>query len=352
MAQITILKQLQSEIDAEARLVIDLAKAVATTGICADQKTIINLYVALKSKPLAILVGPDQTGKIALVQYLAKSLVDNHYSRCQIVAGHPWWASTCDNVAAHVETHTRFATEKMLAVIEEASQPENRQSVFIACITRISPAELQSFFTEVSFQLHHGQLMRLGQAHFSEPIPFPSNLFLIGTMDTASFDWWDNDLLSNTTIIQVTQVSTQSCPLPDRRVLLDEREFLLSCIRNRNVAYRKITTVLKWQRRPFSSLLQIETILRKYAVSLPSSIMDEVMIYLANSWSRSGVGLFHPFPTRNLAIALDLAIAQILLPHAADAIRHLERIHGQLRAILSAQFPCSTAFLTALTTQG
>ena len=359
MVQMTILKQLQpqnyggsSKSNAEAGPVIDLARTAAMLGICADQMAIVNLYVALKSKPLAILTGPAQSGKIALVQCLAKSLVDSNCSRCQMIAGHPWWAGACDNVAAHVEVHTRFATEKMLSVIEEASQPENRQHVFIACISRISPAELLSFFTEVGFQLHHGQLMRLGCAHFSEPIPFPSNLFLIGTMDTATFDWWDNDLLSSATIIQGAQASTLSCPSPDKTASLDEREFLQSCIRNTDAAYRKITTVLKWQRQPFCSLLQIEVILRKHAVSLPNSMIDDVMIYLANSWSRLGIGLFHSSPTHNLAIALDLAIAQVLLPYAADTIRRLEIVRRQLRDILTTQFPCSAAFVTALAMQG
>jgi hypothetical protein len=73
---------------------------------------------------------------------------------------------------------------------------------------------------------------------------------------------------------------------------------------------------------------------------------DEVMIYLANSWSRSGNGLFHPSPDRNLAIA------QILLPRAADAIRNLETLRNRLKIILAGQFLRSDAFVTALADQG
>lgn len=113
-----------------------------------------------------------------------------------------------------------------LVRIGEAIQPENSQRVFIACFTRISPAELLSFLTEVAFQLQHGQLIRFGDAHFSEPITFQNNLSLVGTMDTPSFDWWDSDLLLHTTVIQWPQMSVPSCPLPRNIDRLEDRTFL------------------------------------------------------------------------------------------------------------------------------
>jgi hypothetical protein len=80
-------------------------------------------------------------------------------------------------------------TEKLLYVIEEASQPENAQQVFVVGLTHISPAELLSFFTEIAYQMPHNRIMRLGDAHLSTPVPFPPNLLLIGTMDTMDFNW-------------------------------------------------------------------------------------------------------------------------------------------------------------------
>jgi len=262
-----------------------------------------------------------------------------------MITGHPWWAERSDDVARHTGFHTRFSTEKILSIIEEAAQPGNSHQVFIACLTRISPAELLSFFTEVAFQLQNGQMMRLGDTHLSEPISFPSNLRIIVTMDTLSFDWWDSDLLLSTTIIQWPQASFLSGPMFNRGVLLEEREFLQSCIRGREAAYRKVFPVLKRQRQPLYPLLQVEAILKRYISSLELAT-DEVMIYLANSWSRLGNGLFHPAPDRNLAIA------QILLPRAADAIRGLETLRNRLEFILADQFLRSTAFLKALAAQG
>ena len=336
-----------THLDPETTLIAALHAAMQGNGAFVSSVEIANFYVALKSKPLAVLAGPAQSGKRALVRSLAQSLVGRESLRVQIFSGHPWWAEGCDALAEHTRLHERFSTEKMLSVIEEARQPDNAHQIFIACLTQISPAELLSFFTEVAFQLQHEQIMRLGDTHFSEPIPFPPNLRMIGTMDTSSFDWWDSDLLLSTTVIRWPQSSVLPAPLFNQGILLEEHEFLDSCIRGRNAAYHKVYPVLKQQRQPLYPLLQVEAILKRYVSSM-ELVRDEIMIYLANSWSRSGDGLFHPLPDCNLAIALDLAIAQTLLPRAADAIRNLKSLRNRLRIILSGRFLRSAAFVTAL----
>ena len=70
----------------------------ATPGACfaADPGAIINFYVSLKCKPLLLLAGPSQSGKIALVQCLALALtggnawaVPVHARSCLV--GRPEW---------------------------------------------------------------------------------------------------------------------------------------------------------------------------------------------------------------------------------------------------------------------
>jgi hypothetical protein len=341
-----------TQADHEAVFIASLHEAMIENGISVGQAEITNFYVALKSKPLAILTGPAQSGKIALVQGLAQSLVERESLHVQIFTGHPWWAERCVDIANHTRLHERFSTEKMLSIIEDAGQPDNANQVFIACLTRISPAELLSFFTEASLQLQNGQIIKLGDTHLSEPIPFSSNLRLIGTMDTPSFDWWDNDLLLSTTVIQWPQASILHDPMFNRGILLEEHEFLQSCILSRDMAYRKMLPVLQQQRQPLYSLLQVGAVLEKYIAVSMDRILDEVMIYLANSWSGLGHGLFHSSPDRNLAIALDLAIAQILLPRAADAIQSIETLRTRLNIVFADQFRRSTAFVSALSVQG
>lgn len=190
--------------------------------------------------------------------------------------------------------------------------------------------------------------MRLGDVHFSEPIPFPPNLFLIGTMDTRNFDWWDRDLLANTTVIQTTTTTVPIYKHPQGSNISGEREFLNVRIRNRQAAYYKIHAILGQQQQPLRPLMQIETLLRVQVGSILYWPMDETIGYLANSWSRLGNGLFSPCIPENLAIALDLAFSQILLPRVVDRIRRFDHLREQLHNILAGRFPHTKAFINSL----
>lgn len=334
-----------SPMDEEVRFVSRLVSQVREAGICPDAIPIINLYVALKSKPMAILAGPAASGKLALIHCLSRALLGGDCLQCQMMAGHPWWANNSDNLATLTDLHTRFIIEKLFAVLEEASQPENRYKVFIVCLAHITPAELLSYFSEVAYQLQSGYLMRIGDMHLSAPIPFPPNLFLIATMDTPSFRWWDSDLMSGATVINWSTGKT--CIPALTSWPSSERRFLLSSVRDLQSAYRKFHSLAGMNKQPANALLQAEAALREYNVPLPGSVMDDVVKYLANAWSSSGQGLFDSRPSRNLAIALDLAIAQILLPHAAGHLSASSEVVKPLQQILDVGFPYSAEFLEA-----
>lgn len=354
---ITVQSSLQAhprlQSDSEQETVSHLIRVATEAGIQVDPISIINFYVALKSKPLVILTGPAHSGKIAVIQGLAQVLMGADPFRCQMMVGHVWWAGQSGDVGLFTEAQTRLNTSKMLDLIEEALQPENAHKVFIAYLTRISPAELTDFFAEVAFQLQHGQLMRLPGAHLTEPVPYPPNLFVIGTMDTARFDWWDADMLSRTTIIhwpgrcaiegEVTTRRPQTAAVPG-----GESEFLHSCIRSERAAHLKLRRILGWQSRAIQPLFQVGGLLKKYAIQWPDAVISEAMIYLANAWSSEDGGLFDQAVSRNLAIALDLVMAQTLLPRVSEAIRHSTALQRQLKGALNGQFSRSAAFLESL----
>lgn len=338
---------LPTQLDHEVEIIASLTQAAGEAGIGLDRNAIANIYVSLKSKPLAILIGPKLIGKIALIRRLAQFLTESDYRQCQMMAGHPWSFEKSENVALFAEAQMRFNTDKLLSIVEDAWHPENAHRVFIACITRISPAELLSFFTEVALQIRNGQIMQLGDVHFSKSIPFPPNLFIIGTMDTVSFEWWDSDLLSETNIIQLAGSSAFTCPSEDGPVCLDAREFLSSCVRAKQAAYCRIHSILRRLRQPLRPLLMIDALLKAYNVPLSNLAIEDAIIYLANSWSRLGNGLFDPETPKNLAITLDLVILQILLPRAVDKLHHLGILREQLLGVLADQFPRSYAFVAA-----
>jgi hypothetical protein len=340
----------RTELDGERHVVTHLIETVARAGVGTDPISIVNFYVALKAKPLAILAGPAQSGKIALVHSLAQVLTGGEPLRCQMMVGHAWWAGASREVALFTEAQTRFNTDKILALIEEAWKPENGNRMFLACLTRISPAELMGFFSEVAFQLRHGQIMRLPTAHLSEPIPYPPNLFLVGTMDTARLGESDEDLLSMTTIIHWAGSEVEAA-WPSYHVEAipnGESEFLRSLVRDERAARLKLQHVLGKRLPAVWLLVRIEALLRQQMADPPPSVPGEAMIYLANAWSRRGAGLFAPSPTTNLEIALDLSIAQSVLPHAQASIQRSPALREELRATLNGKFPRSAALLAGL----
>ncbi|GEM_PF-124702 len=332
----------------ECDKVTGLIDRAAEMGLQADPASIVNCYVALKSKPLAILIGPSESGKLALVQSLV-SVLGGESLHCQILDGHAWWAGQTGNVGLFAEAQTRLIAGKILALIEEAWQPENAQRVLIACLMRISPDELRGFFSEVAFQLRHGQIMHLPCAHLTEPIPYPPNLLLIGTMDSARFDWTDKVLLSKTTIIDWPHTAPASIKcIPRRTGMLDgESMFLRSCIRDLISARRQVHRLLRGQRQALRPVLHVEQLLRHHGIYLPSSIRDEIAVYLANAWSLEGVGLFDRNNRMNTEVAYDFAMAQIILPHLAEIIQASPPLRGELRAALE-PFPHAGAFMDNL----
>ena len=163
-----------TQLDHELEMITGLTHPAGGAAISLDNTAIINMYVALKSKPLAILTGPKQTGKIELIHRLAHILTESENRQYQVMAGHPWSFEKSQNVALFTEAQTRFNTDKLLAMVEEAWRPENACRVFIACITRISPAELLSFFTEVAYQIRNRVLRTSRRCTFFEASPIPS----------------------------------------------------------------------------------------------------------------------------------------------------------------------------------
>ncbi len=77
----------------------------------------------------------------------------------------------------------------------------------------------------------------------------------------------------------------------------------------------------------------------------PSSVTNDVVIYLSNAWTNKGNGLFDASLSKNLDIALDIAISQIVLPLGWKAIRQLENLRNSLEDVISGHYPCSHKFL-------
>ena len=93
------------------------------------------------------------------------------------------------------------------------------------------------------------------------------------------------------------------------------------------------------------AVMLVRCILQKHGFEFSLALLDEVILYLANAWSAQGNGIFDPSASRNLVIASDLALAQLVLPHSLEAIWSSEILQTELYSILEEYLPRSRGFL-------
>lgn len=322
--------------DEEQTLLNNLGNLLAKQGLQVDKGSLAHFYVTLKSNKSLLLAGPAQSGKRTLVESVGEILTDDPL-QAQFMVGHARWASQSQNVTQFVEAQEQWNKQRLMVLLEEAIRPENVDRLYIACLHQISPAELHNLFSSPGLLLFNEL----------DPIPFPSNFRLIGTMDTNRFPWWTPELLSHTTVIQWHPRSIpyryQSSPLDSGAGKI----FLRACIKHEQIAYPRLLQIFDNQ-QPFQWLIQVVSLLHDYGVNVPRDAVNQAIVFLANSWTQDGRGLFASSLSENLLVAYDLTIGQYILPWIATTKHAGLPLNRQIERLFNGRFPYAAAFLETL----
>ncbi|MFQ6059088.1 MAG: hypothetical protein ACE5MB_09465 [Anaerolineae bacterium] len=160
------------------------------------------LIAALLSHRHLILSGPAGIGKCQLAYALALSIAQGRQSRVCLLQGHPWWAARTGNIGHFVELQTEFSVWRLAYFMESAlhgqrpsarAQTEGDTDDYVACVTRMSPAEVEFYFGVVSQWL-------LGSARDSVgSVP----IRLIGTYDSSTPPDLDDQILRTTALVHL-----------------------------------------------------------------------------------------------------------------------------------------------------
>ena len=341
--------QVQAErpADPEVAFVDRLVQSASRAGVQADRASIVDFYVAVKSQPLAVLIGARNTGKVALVKALASALTGSDPQRRQSMIGHAWWAAGSGNVSLFTEAQSRFNAEKILSLIEEARRPTNAHRVHIACLLRISPAELSGLFTPLALQFRQTRRAYLLAAELIEPVLFPANFLLIGTMDTAAPDWLLGDHGPNAVILHrmKTEIGLSSVsPLIDSSPA-EEFDFCKVCIHDERSACQRLRQILGRDTQPLRPLLQIEALLQHSGVRVGRSEYSQAVVYLANAWSANVAGLFERGARPNMRAAMDIAIERMLLSYTGEISLGPADLSQALRKVVGDDYPRAASVL-------
>ncbi len=328
----------------ESQFLEFILASVFRDGVSTDPHHVVNFYVALKSKPLVILSGPASGGKAQMVRSVARVITGGVATRFQEMSGHAWWAARSENLSAFTRMQERFISGKITALLYEACNPDHLNTPFILSINHMSPAELDSLFIDLARQLQQGELNRLLSEDFPLPLPFPPNLHAIGTIDMPIFNWFDNAaLLSQATVIhwptgeERSMPGRPSSPSPPQ---VDTQVFNTARFHRVSEAQAKLGKFLAWREHFQPVLIHLAGWLLKHGVQVPSRvIMDEAAIYMANAFSKQDVGLFASDTTQNLRVALDFALAQIVLPRAWKELCRSDLLREIISDQLGEEFP-------------
>jgi hypothetical protein len=332
--------------DTELEMVKVLVDRTLEAGILSKTVEVINFYISFKSESLIILKGPATSGKLEFVRLFAQSVIGEDNYQLQMMVGHPYWASGSLNVAMFTAAQSRFNTAKILTLVEEAWRRRNRQKVYIACLVRISPGEIESYFSENAIKTDDKHLVQLPYAFSHLPIPFPPNLYIVGTMDTPRITCSSELLHSNAAILNWPgRCADGNKRINDKGNKSCENIFLQSCVRNEYAARSKLRKILGWGLVGLEKLSVVENLLGDYGIEISTRARAQVLVYLANAWTKMYAGLFHPSPTENLNIALDLAVSQTLLPHMGKIVVQREGLTQRLISELGKQWPLTFANL-------
>ena len=234
-----------------------------------------------------------------------------------------------------VEAQTRLNKNALFGLIEEVWLPAQQHRPFVACLERISPAELDSFFTPEGLDLLYRQFLG-GRATKGLPqLPLPPNLTLIATLDAERFRWWDTSLTGSVLVAPwpAAAFRASSRPWAWERPGLCGGSFLQDSIRGPDPAHARLRQLLPSTAIPFKRLLEVANALEEVGICVPRAVMNRVTVFAATAWNRTDTGLFCAEPLANLDCALQLGIIQHVLPWLA-ATRQPADVRARALALL------------------
>lgn len=131
-----------------------------------------------------VLYGPPGTGKTRCIELAVKSLKEqNRLGRFELVQFHRRFSYE-DFIEGYVPTRTGFKRKDgIFKDFCKTASDKERIDVFV--IDEMNRADLASTLGEVLYALEDRNTRKVRTAHFGEEFTIPTNLFLVGTMNTA-----------------------------------------------------------------------------------------------------------------------------------------------------------------------
>lgn len=318
-------------------------------------------YVALKTKPFAILSGVSGTGKTKMAELLAEGLTGPHPAQFRLIPVRPDWADSTPLFGYHNVLANRYVSTPFLDLVRTAGLPENRGRAYFVCLDEMNLSRVEHYLADYLSALES----RARRIPLHEDVPdliLPHNFFLTGTVNVDE----TTHAFSRKVLDRANTLDFEAAPrlleaLSAQKGIADldatpaerQRVFLQGRVSHVGRARERLSQIgAAFPGRALTALQALNDRLYPHRLHFAYRVRDDVLLFLANSFDlETGQGLLLPDVEDNFALALDLQVHQKVLPKLNGVAEQIDALLAELLAWAEA-LPRTAAKLARMRAHG
>ncbi len=321
----------------ETALLAALEEYALGLGLTFPAHRLRSYYVALKTRPFAILSGVSGSGKTRLAEAVSGALTGYDPAQSLLLPVRPDWNDSTPLLGYHNVLANRYVATPFLDLVRAAARPENRHKAYFVCLDEMNLARVEHYLADYLSALES----RAHRIPLHEDVPdlvLPPNLFVTGTVNVdEAAHGFSRKVLDRANTLDFDEPPVLAAIGPAVKSGGDLGEaggmpplqrqalFLGGRVTNVGRARERLTQIQPGlPERTLSALQAVNDLLYARRLHFAYRVRDDALMFLANSFdAETGQGLLLPDSGANFALALDLQIVQKVLP----------RLHGVTDAL-------------------
>lgn len=319
----------------ETRLLAGLEEYALGLGFTFPAYRLRSYYIALKTKPFAILSGVSGTGKTRLAELFAEAMTGLAPKQFRLIPVRPDWNDASALFGYQNVLANRYQSTPFLDIVRAAGLPENRRKAFFVCLDEMNLARVEHYLADYLSALE-SRAHKIPLHEGIADLALPPNLFVTGTVNVdETTHGFSRKVLDRANTLDfdepptllLTPASKGRESIGEDTATAVQRQALFLASRVPNVGKARERLALldpDFPGRALSALQAVNDLLYTYRLHFAYRVRDDVLMFLANSFdAETNTGLLAGNPQENFGFGLDLQILQKVLP----------KLHGQSDAL-------------------
>lgn len=309
---------------------------IKSKGFYFEHEEIVNLFLALKTKPFVILSGISGTGKTMIIKWFAESIgATESNEQFKLIPIRPDWNEGSD-LLGYVDIKGDFKEGPLTKVIKNAQQ--NPQLPYFVLLDEMNLARVEYYFSDIlsvmeSRKWEDGEVVSstfLSSDVYGKDLTLPNNLYIIGTvnMDETTHPF-SKKVLDRANTIEFNRVNLGNLAFlteleeVESKVIGQDR-FASKFLHLKDVFKENKEIVIK----ATDELVRINELLQLINAHVGYRVRDEICFYLSYN-EESNLMKFEN--------AFDHCILQKILPRIAGSDTRVEQLLRRLYTLFANQ---------------